>query len=140
MYDFWQDNYEWLLSGIIPTLITAIFGIIKYRKNKRNKDVSQEKNIQTNTIYANNNSGHITNNNHQNINIGDTKNTAERRYKNAIEIVKNELLDNYRDLCVLINGIEERVPGMYANPMNRKIHFRNGQKTFIRNIKQEFFN
>ena len=39
MYDFWQDNYEWLLSGIIPTLITAIFGIIKYRKNKRNKDV-----------------------------------------------------------------------------------------------------
>ena len=29
MYDFWQDNYEWLLSGIIPTLITAIFGIIK---------------------------------------------------------------------------------------------------------------
>ncbi len=92
MYDFWQDNYEWLLSGIIPTLITAIFGIIKYRKNKRNKDVSQEKNIQTNTIYANNNSGHITNNNHQNINIGDTKNTAERRYKNAIEIVKNELL------------------------------------------------
>ena len=106
MYDFWQDNYEWLLSGIIPTLITAIFGIIKYRKNKRNKDVSQEKNIQTNTIYANNNSGHITNNNHQNINIGDTKNTAERRYKNAIEIVKNELLDNYRDLCVLINGIE----------------------------------
>ena len=55
MYDFWQDNYEWLLSGIIPTLITAIFGIIKYRKNKRNKDVSQEKNIQTNTIYANNN-------------------------------------------------------------------------------------
>lgn len=90
MYDFWQDNYEWLLSGIIPTLITAIFGIIKYRKNKRNKDVSQEKNIQTNTIYANNNSGHITNNNHQNINIGDTKNTAERRYKNAIEIVKND--------------------------------------------------
>ena len=60
MYDFWQDNYEWLLSGIIPTLITAIFAIIKYRKNKRNKDVSQEKNIQTNTIYANNNSGHIT--------------------------------------------------------------------------------
>ena len=109
MYDFWQDNYEWLLSGIIPTLITAIFGIIKYRKNKRNKDVSQEKNIQTNTIYANNNSGHVTNNN-QNINIGDTKNTAERRYKNAIEIVKNELLDNYRNLCVLINGIEERVP------------------------------
>lgn len=34
MYDFWQDNYEWLLSGIIPTLITAIFGIIKYRKTK----------------------------------------------------------------------------------------------------------
>ena len=132
MYDFWQDNYEWLLSGIIPTLITAIFGIIKYRKNKRNKDVSQEKNIQTNTIYANNNSGHITNNNHQNINIGDTKNTAERRYKNAIEIVKNELLDNYREFL--------RNSGMYANPMNRKIHFRNGQKTFIRNIKQEFFN
>lgn len=43
MYDFWQDNYEWLLSGIIPTLITAIFGIIKYRKNKRNKDVSQKR-------------------------------------------------------------------------------------------------
>ena len=143
MYDFWQDNYEWLLSGIIPTLITAIFGIIKYRKNKRNKDVSQEKNIQTNTIYANNNSGHIINNNHQNINIGDTKNTAERRYKNAIEIVKNELLDNYRDLCVLINGIEERVPQKFwdvRKPNDRKIHFRNGQKTFLRNIKQEFFN
>ena len=61
MYDFGKDNYEWLLSGIVPALITAIFGIIKYRKNKRDKDVSQEKNIQTNTIYANNNSGHIIN-------------------------------------------------------------------------------
>ncbi|SHF37247.1 hypothetical protein SAMN05444349_11762 [Bacteroides faecichinchillae] len=110
MYDFWNDNYEWLLSGIVPTLITAIFGLIKYKKNKRNKNVPQEKIIQTNTIYANNNSGHIINNNHQNINIGDTKNTAERRYKNAVEIVKDELLDNYLNLCVLINGIEERVP------------------------------
>ena len=142
MYDFWQDNYEWLLSGIIPTLITAIFAIIKYRKNKRNKDVSQEKNIQTNSIYANNNSGHITNNNHQNINIGDTKNTAERRYKNAIEIVKNELLDNYRDLCVLINGIEERVPQKFwdvRKPNESEDTFQERAKNFHKEYQTGIF-
>ena len=141
MYDFWQDNYEWLLSGIIPTLITAIFGIIKYRKNKRNKDVSQEKNIQTNTIYANNNSGHVTNNN-QNINIGDTKNTAERRYKNAIEIVKNELLDNYRNLCVLINGIEERVPQKFwdvRKPNESEDTFQERAKNFHKEYQTGIF-
>ena len=142
MCDFWQDNYEWLLSGIIPTLITAIFGIIKYRKNKMNKDVSQEKNIQTNTIYANNNSGHITNNNHQNINIGDTKNTAERRYKNAIEIVKDELLDNYRDLCVLINGIEERVPQKFwdvRKPNESEDTFQERAKNFHKEYQTGIF-
>jgi len=109
MCDFFQQNYEWLLSGIIPALITAIFGIIKYRKNRKIKKTTQEHSNQANTIYANNNSGNIINN-QQNINIGDTRNTAESRYKNAAEIVKEELFDNYRDLCVLIKGIEERVP------------------------------
>ena len=106
MYDFLKSNYEWLLSGIIPALITGVFSVVKYRKNKRNKKGTQEKNNQINTVYAKNNFGEIINNQH----IGDTKNTAESRYTNAIEIVKDELFDNYRDLCVLIKGIEERVP------------------------------
>lgn len=115
--------------------------ILGYRKNKRNKDVSQEKNIQTNTIYANNNSGHVTNNN-QNINIGDTKNTAERRYKNAIEIVKNELLDNYRNLCVLINGIEERVPQKFwdvRKPNESEDTFQERAKNFHKEYQTGIF-
>lgn len=142
MYEFWKDNYEWLLSGIIPALITAILGVIKYKKNKKGNNVSQDKNIQTNTIYANNNSGHIINNNNQNINIGDTKNTAERRYKNAVEIVKDELLDNYRNLCVLINGIEERVPQKFwdvRKPNESEDTFQERAKNFHKEYQTGIF-
>lgn len=112
MYEFWENNYEWLLSGIIPALIGAVISIIIYRKNKRKKRDIKKKSNQINTIYADNNSGSIINHpqNVNSIHIGDTTNTAENRYKNAFEIVKDELLDNYTSLCVLINGIEERVP------------------------------
>ena len=83
----------------------------------------------------------VTNNN-QNINIGDTKNTAERRYKNAIEIVKNELLDNYRNLCVLINGIEERVPQKFwdvRKPNESEDTFQERAKNFHKEYQTGIF-
>ena len=35
---FWGNNYQWLLSGILPTMITIIASIIFYKKGRVKKD------------------------------------------------------------------------------------------------------